>query len=864
MSDTTEKILLEVRLDVSKLTASAENARANIARLKEEQEKLTASGQKGTLQYQQNAQSISQYTKQLNEATKALAINDNLSRGNTGTLAEKRKAIIALTTAYAQYTEEEQRSNENAIDTHAQLVELIDDVKAQEIAYGNASRNVGNYTKSLNPLTREVSALRSEHKDLRNVMQGGLAIFSLLNIATGDGEKVTELQKNAMIGLVAVQAASEVRLGITAALKTADNLLTIKQVESTEALTTATEGQTLASGLWAKALTLSKTLLKAVGVESEATANILRGVLISSGIGLVIIAIGELIANWDKVRVALGGFTEEQKVNNEVSAKAADIFALEKVKVDALFSSARDLNLTTTERKSAIEELRSSYPGYLKNLNDENVLTDQGAKLQDKLSQALLLKAKIQGAQAIIADNEKKILEDQVKNQEQVATTAAQVIKNIFLAGGTFLGYAGSILATSKETEKLNKQNTFLLDFTKQLNDQLSNLGGDPSKNLFSRQLTDAKALADARLLLTAEGSKEELIAKIKDLEAQRNIELAETNKTAAEKYLIEVKFEKEVAKLRQDFLTNEYKKHEDLANEIYSAGIAQNLQRIKDANDAKKALYDLDDANVGASVRNQLNAMSQLVKERAEKDPTIKEKHEAELQLTEQFSASLFQINQNFLDSRIQQIEAEEKAGKISKERAAKEIAAIKRKEAIAAKEEALFNIAINLPESITKLEAQLGIGAAVAIPLAVALAAAQAAAVISKPIPAFASGGLTGKRISSNDGVAIRRNNGDDILATVKAGEVILNQAQQNMLGGAAMFRRIGVPGFAEGGIPGFNDGGFAARAVSQPVINSLQTQNLENLMQQFLDHPTILRISDLHYVEGKVAEVTANRTV
>jgi len=42
-----------------------------------------------------------------------------------------------------------------------------------------------------------------------------------------------------------------------------------------------------------------------------------------------------------------------------------------------------------------------------------------------------------------------------------------------------------------------------------------------------------------------------------------------------------------------------------------------------------------------------------------------------------------------------------------------------------------------------------------------------------------------------------------GDNTLALVKPGEVILNRGQQLQLGGAETFRKIGVPGFASGGI-------------------------------------------------------------
>ena len=61
------------------------------------------------------------------------------------------------------------------------------------------------------------------------------------------------------------------------------------------------------------------------------------------------------------------------------------------------------------------------------------------------------------------------------------------------------------------------------------------------------------------------------------------------------------------------------------------------------------------------------------------------------------------------------------------------------------------------------------------------------------------FADGGLV------TDGFEISRSNGDNRLVTVKDGEVILNEDQQEALGGASIFKMIGVPGFATGGVVG-----------------------------------------------------------
>lgn len=84
----------------------------------------------------------------------------------------------------------------------------------------------------------------------------------------------------------------------------------------------------------------------------------------------------------------------------------------------------------------------------------------------------------------------------------------------------------------------------------------------------------------------------------------------------------------------------------------------------------------------------------------------------------------------------------------------------------------------------------------------LAIAFAA-QLSAIKSQQ---FAKGGKVEKpgigKIRTRSNIPVQHN-GDDVLATVKRGEVILNQKQQKALGGPAVFKKIGVPGFATGGV-------------------------------------------------------------
>jgi len=91
-------------------------------------------------------------------------------------------------------------------------------------------------------------------------------------------------------------------------------------------------------------------------------------------------------------------------------------------------------------------------------------------------------------------------------------------------------------------------------------------------------------------------------------------------------------------------------------------------------------------------------------------------------------------------------------------------------------------------------------------------ALGVAQTAVIAAQPA---AKGGIAGEPtemvdVVSGQKITSRQNirtttAGDNVLVAAKRGEVILNAAQQRMLGGAKTFKKIGVAGFAQGGVVG-----------------------------------------------------------
>jgi len=216
-----------------------------------------------------------------------------------------------------------------------------------------------------------------------------------------------------------------------------------------------------------------------------------------------------------------------------------------------------------------------------------------------------------------------------------------------------------------------------------------------------------------------------------------------------------------------------------------------------------------------------------ELKKLLAERQKKIELAAEGVLLLTDLFSAiqsARFKKDQEAIDEQIQATEDNiqaleakaEKATGLKKKRLEKEIIAEKalleqrNKQAEelqlkAAKQEkkiAIFQSIIQGAVAVTRALNTFP-GPPVTIPAAIAagvFAGIQTATIIAQPL---AQGGVvTGERVSQKQNIPTR-SNGDNVLAYVKRGEVVLNQRQQGLLGGSETFRRIGIKGFAEGGL-------------------------------------------------------------
>lgn len=220
----------------------------------------------------------------------------------------------------------------------------------------------------------------------------------------------------------------------------------------------------------------------------------------------------------------------------------------------------------------------------------------------------------------------------------------------------------------------------------------------------------------------------------------------------------------------------------------------AINEQQLKDKKENTQKLID----SVGESILSVTNLIASFQQARAQKEA---EAINEQITNTENNIADLEAKAEKASGLRKKRIEKDIAAQKILLEQQQKEAEAIRLKAAKEDKKIAIIQAIIQGALAVQRALASVPFPANLlaAIPTGIA-AAAQIATIAAQPL---AEGGVvTGQRVNQKQNIPTR-SNGDNVLAYVKRGEVVLNQRQQSLLGGSPTFRRIGIKGFADGGI-------------------------------------------------------------
>lgn len=296
--------------------------------------------------------------------------------------------------------------------------------------------------------------------------------------------------------------------------------------------------------------------------------------------------------------------------------------------------------------------------------------------------------------------------------------------------------------------------------------------GSDAQKRLFEQLAkTEAeleKAVA-AQNRARLEQSRKAELARLNDL--QQIGQVAVATQVSLEKKVTDSVF-KEVQK-RSQIRTNEIKAEAEAEKQ-------RRAQRISEIEQYTSTAFQLISTFTGRRAELEQRQFDEQIA-----------KTNANIEALQAKAQNASAIRQRLLQ---QQITAQQAL--LAKQQADQEAAAKKR----AKQEKALAILQSIVQGSLAVVRALVTGG----LPLAIAtgvFAAAQTATIAAQPLATGGVVGISGRKVTDRQNMPTR-SNGDNVLATVKRGEVVLNQRQQAALGGARTFRSIGVPGFRDGG--------------------------------------------------------------
>ena len=161
-------------------------------------------------------------------------------------------------------------------------------------------------------------------------------------------------------------------------------------------------------------------IYKLFGKTVDATSKSFKGLrtaIIATGIGALIVAVGALIANWDKLSKALSSTTAEQDAYNEASQKAIENVAKELSAADKLKDVLNDETITRQEKNEAVKKLQEEYPSLLSNVDAEKNSIEEINRALELNTKLLLLKAKQEAVAELRTEKFKEIIQAQTEAQ---------------------------------------------------------------------------------------------------------------------------------------------------------------------------------------------------------------------------------------------------------------------------------------------------------------------------------------------------------------------------------------------------------------------------------------------------------------
>lgn len=145
--------------------------------------------------------------------------------------------------------------------------------------------------------------------------------------------------------------------------------------------------------------------------------------------------------------------TQVQQAYNKENEKTLSNTRSDISLLNGYLAVARDENISRDQRNKALKTAKDLYPGYLNSISLETINSAAAAAAIDKLTQSLIRKAKIQGAQNIIAKEQEKILNAQNTSLVDQATLM-DVLSSVIKGSVTQQTTLGNVIVSGARRQK--------------------------------------------------------------------------------------------------------------------------------------------------------------------------------------------------------------------------------------------------------------------------------------------------------------------------------------------------------------------------------------------------------------------------
>lgn len=811
---------------------------------------------------------------------------------------EKLKAQLSVLTAqYNKLTTEEQKNTDEGKRLQKQILDITEELKANEKAVGNNRRNVGNYEGALKGLAGQVNVLGV---NIGNLV-GQLETFKQGAVASGAAMKASATSTGLLSGALNILKIALISTGIGAIVVALGTMVTF--------LTQTKRGSEQLSQALAAVGAAISVVVDRISAVGEAVLNVFTG----KG------SVADLV---NTTKDAFTGLTDE------IVRETKEAAALEK-RMQSLTDAERALNVERSKSRAEIKELNKIAEDTSKtlkeredaamraieiekNLMDEQVRlaqerfdiikaqNEQGESSADDLDrqaeaeirlgdikrESLELQTTLQNKLNVIrqqdsaarkkaADEEKKLSEEEKKAQEKAE---ADLIKGFEKERAMIdelaqikIDQATANIANEEERAKAIAyiEEQALRDKIANIDDETvaytaaANAIGGVDEEKYAKQLAE-RAKYEAQIAAMDRAAKAEAFNREIELlngREQLEIEAAELsidneNHLQTEKHKIALKYAQQRLALMEK---------EALLDKVLTEKELQNLQRVE--NVIKRIQQDLDNPDA-VSVSQSLGLSEDQINQM-----------QLGLDVIAQTIQSVQQATQAAAENRIQEIDQRTQAevaavekSTLSEEKKKEKVAAIEKK---AAKERykielqqfktaKALQIALAVANTATAVMAQMSnptpyVGIVLAA-LAAATGAVQIGIIASQkppPPPAFASGGyVSGPGSATSDSIPAMLSNGESVnnaRATAKYGHIFsaLNASE----GGVDWYRG-----------EGFSKGGLVRKFAAGGIARSSETIMRENeaaasINRTILQTPPVLVLEEFQDVQGRQVRTEQN---